>query len=126
LAPVAKTSAFPPLAPTIKGDGWASSERKRKMRTAVGLLVAPALEVWILLLLALDLPMLRNLIMLGRLLVLVVAHRFCSIILVASIVFAMLDGCLSKTCLSWTTLTMMENHKNKKRRENMINDNIRL
>jgi len=66
------------------------------MRAAVGLLAVPALGVWILLLLGLGLVLSRLIIMSGRLLVLVVAHRFCSIILVASIVFAMLDGYLSK------------------------------
>jgi hypothetical protein len=66
-----------------------------KTKTAVGLLVARALGVWIRLLLESDLLILvlRNLIiMLGRLLVLAVAHRFYSIIHVVNTVFAMLDG----------------------------------
>lgn len=66
------------------------------MNIAVGLLAAPALEAWILLLEASGLVMLvlAELITADRLLVLVVALRFCSITLVANTVFAILDGCL--------------------------------
>lgn len=124
LALAAKTSVYPALAPTIQEDDWVSSEKKTKMRMAVGLLVAQALGVWTLLLLESDLPVLRSLNMLGRLLVLVVAHRCCSTILAASIVFAMLDGCLSRihhfstTLVTLTTITTKTNKKRKK--ENMF------